>query len=241
MIRIAVVDDEEIFADLIANKTNEFFSDAKQNFDISVFTNSKEMVDSCKTESYDLLLLDIDMPELTGFDLAKLIRAYNRYITIIFITNKDELVFESFEFNPFSFVRKSKIDVSLSLDLQRFLNEYNKRTKLFELIIDNKSVQHRIRDILLFSTVRHDVYVKLIDGENYRLTSRKYTLDKLEDELKNDGFIRVHKTYLVNYLGIYQLNENKIILKDKNEIPVSRRRIEEVKNRYKILLRSDIR
>ena len=65
---------------------------------------------------------------------------------------------------------------------------------------------------------------------------RSYTLDDLENMLKEKGFIRIHRTYLLNYLYVYQIRSEKILLKDKSELPLSRGRYDIVKKMYQKLI-----
>lgn len=241
MIKIAIVDDEIIAVNSIAKKVQDYFDDANQRCCISTFTSGKSMILDSKKEFYDLLFLDIDMPELTGFELAEELRKHNDYVTLIFITNKDELVFESFEFKPFAFIRKLNFEENIDHHLHRFIKEYTKKTRTLDFIVEGENLHVKIQDIQLLSSVRHDIFLLLTNGKSYRLATRKYTLNKLENELKNYGFMRVHKTYLINYREIYQFDESKIILADKKEIPVSRGRIAEIKNLYKVFMRSEIK
>ena len=61
-------------------------------------------------------------------------------------------------------------------------------------------------------------------------------MEQLEKELADDGFIRIHRSYLVNYLHIYQIKSQKIILTTKKELPLSRERASEVKKIYQQFL-----
>ena len=105
-IQIVICDDEQ---KMISN-ISEVVKDTVSLCDISCFSSGKDLVESLENERYDLLLLDIDMPGITGLDIAKSIANSDPKPLIIFVTGHDELVYHSLQFHPFGFVRKSYMD-----------------------------------------------------------------------------------------------------------------------------------
>ena len=93
--------------------------------------------------------------------------------------------------------------------------------------------------MIYFYSLRHDIFV-LCGNQSKRLANRSYTMDSLEELMKPYGFIRNHKTYLVNYRFIYQVRNDAVLLNynGKNAaLPLSTRRYSQVKEQYKLLMR----
>ena len=100
MIRIAVVDDEPLIIDMISEKVSDILNKHKINYEVLTFTDGKSLIKSFEWHRFNLIILDIDMHDITGIDVAKKIRSYSESTTIIFVTNKDEMVYEAIKFVP---------------------------------------------------------------------------------------------------------------------------------------------
>ena len=98
-----------------------------------------------------------------------------------------------------------------------------------------------IRDsIAYFYSIRHDIYFVNAQKESVRLAMHTYTMNELEKQFTEKGFIRVHKSYLVNYTWILQIKGDWVYLKaNHDKIPLSRGRSEEVKLQYQRLMREE--
>ena len=101
--KIYICDDEPKILSDISSKVKDTLS----GFDISEFTSGKSLLEAIAENSCDILLLDIDMPEISGLDIAKELAMMTEKPLLVFVTSHDELVYDSFKFHPFGFVRKS--------------------------------------------------------------------------------------------------------------------------------------
>ena len=106
MIKIAVVDDEEMVLKRICRIINENLMAEKT---VYTFNSSVDFFSNINNLNFDLVFLDIEIPEISGFQLAESIRAALPNSTIIFVSNMEHLVFESFKFQPFRFVKKGSM------------------------------------------------------------------------------------------------------------------------------------
>ena len=104
MINIAVCDDEKCMSEKIENLAEDFFR--KKNTDISVakYSSGEELLKS--NERIDILFLDIGMRGMDGIDTARRLRAHGYNGFLIFITVLKEMVFQSFEVQPFDYLVK---------------------------------------------------------------------------------------------------------------------------------------
>lgn len=121
MIKIAVVDDEEMFILSFQKDLKRLFKQNNVDFLISSFTSGSEFLESYEEAKYDLIFLDIDIPDVNGIEIASDIRSKKINTELIFVSGHDNFVFESIHYAPFRFIRKAE----LLLDT---INEHNSDT-----------------------------------------------------------------------------------------------------------------
>ncbi len=236
MIRGAICDDEPAVLDyLYTHILNEF---KRQGTDghIDKFTSGKDFLNVNKVEPFDVVFLDIDMPEISGFDVAEKI-SDNKRTLIIFVTTHDELVFSSLKFQPFRFIRKSFFDDELSEVLDAVIGVLSKRIagRKFKLQTKSHDVYVDIEQIVYIEIYGHWLHVHTNDNEVLECYG---ILSDYESQLEPFDFVRTYKSYLVNCRYIRSVEKDQVVLDDKTLIPLSRRRINDVNDRFTKYLRS---
>lgn len=238
MIRIAIVDDEEQFVSYFEEQLKQIFRKNNVHCTIMTYTNGKDFQGSYAEMEYNLIFLDIDMPDISGIQLASEIRKQNADKTLIFVSGHDNFVFESIRYMPFRFIRKADLLPDTEEAVSAYCARIKENKKYMSFRLDNQidSFEDTSKIVYFFSQ-RHDIFFLNERKETVRLSTRAYTMDQLSEQMYPKGFIRTHKTYLVNYLYIYKISGENVILKDRTKIPLSRIRITEVKSQYQIFLR----
>ena len=148
MLKIAVCDDNESFLETLKKMISESARDYFKDINVQCFNNGQRLLNQHKRLFFDVIFLDIDMPEFTGFDVAEILRKQRRDCYIIFVTNHNELVYGSMEFQPFYFIQKSSVS-RLNKDVVNVLNKLSVYLKQHQKIILSDEV-HSIQ--------RHFVY-----------------------------------------------------------------------------------
>ncbi len=231
MIRIAICDDDKIMLDYLEEKIREYYA---ETCEIKKYEGGESLLSDIRKQLFDVLFLDIDMPGMDGIALAERIRDDNQHIKILFVTNKDSLVYETFKYAPFRYIRKTHIDEELERDikdLKKVLTD-DSRTGMF--VTELGDVCIKLKEIIFAEIYNHTL---TIHTKNRELEICK-TLDDFEKEIGDLGFIRVHKSYLVNYRYIRSFSGKNVVLDNNKEIPVSKRRIKDVKLKYQLLSRN---
>ena len=116
MINIVLCDDNKIYSDELVTKLSYITENGRyssEKYSITVFHDPVETMHHCLGNKTDILFLDIDMPVMTGFDIANVIRENDDEIKIIFVSAFENLVYTSFRYNPFRFIRKGYEDKEL--------------------------------------------------------------------------------------------------------------------------------
>lgn len=237
MIRIAMCDDEIMFLQTYQKKVSELFQEHNVDCKIDTYTDAVRFLEHCEKTSYDLIFLDIDMPELSGIQLASKFRDNGLDTTLVFVSSHDDFVFETFRYNAYRFVRKNKLLSDTQEMISSFCAALKTKSVIVRLDLDQqRTLEQKVSGIAYFYSIRHDIYFVTAQKESIRLAMHTYTMNELEKQFTEKGFIRVHRSYLVNYAWILQIKGDQVYLKN---CQVSRGRSEEVKLQYQRLIREE--
>ena len=226
---VLLVDDEKTFLTLLKKKIFDFCRKHDISVNVTTTTDPYLLLEDERYKHTDIILLDIDMPNISGIDIASRINSMKGTSDrpyIIFVTNRDGLVFEALKKQPYSFVRKSHLD-----DIKAcLLNIYTKLSREESIHIKSGRTIDRI-------AVKEIVYVE--KEKNYIIfhTERgKYrertTIDEKAVELLPKGFLRPHIGYLVNVKYIDELLPQSLQMTNGVQIPLSKKYRKEVKQSF---------
>ncbi len=228
--RIYICDDEQKMRKEIATRVSEAILFAE----ISLFSSGKELLEGLSQEVCDILLLDIDMPELSGMEVAERLSELSKKPLLVFVTGHDELVYESFRYHPFGFVRKQFLDEEFDKVLKDCATELEQNNRHFNFRMEGKEVCLLLSELLYFESEGNYLRVYTAEGE-YRFRS---TISAVESTLKKEGFLRLHKGFLVNQSAIRLLGAETVELTDGKSLPVGKTYAEEAKQQFMRYLRS---
>jgi len=225
MIKIAVCDDEINILNELGNKINALFSKDNSVAEVYKTDSPFELLEHLKNNAVDVLFLDIDMPVLSGMDIAEYILNADLKTLLIFVTSHDSLVYGSFKYHPFGFIRKSYFDEEISSVVESIIEELHKRSYVFTFKTAEGFFRIDLSDILYFESASN--YINLhTAGKNYRFRG---TLSAIEQELSAKGFVRTHKGFLVNQQHIFAIKGDEIQLSNEQLLPIGRTNKESVK------------
>ena len=238
MIRVAICDDEPTILDYLYGHISEEFKRQYAEIQIDKFTSGKDFLNAHKVEPFNAIFLDIDMPEISGFDIAEKINEIGEPL-IIFVTSHDELVFSSIKFRPFRFIRKTYLDNELPEALEAVITEVTKRNSGSKFVFQTKSgeVLADLGNVEYIEIYGHWLKVHIKDDDPLECYGSLSDFEKL---LEKYDFVRTHKSFLVNCKFIFAIEKNQVILDDKTAIPLSRYKNDIVKSKFKNLLRSTL-
>ena len=165
------------------------------------------------------------MPGVNGENVAQYINSSKASIPVIFVTNHDDFVFSSFKYRPFGFLRKSHVDSELEEAVIRLDNYLSKSGQCYTFTFQGKLISLPYNKIKYIEAYGHEVVIHTTDTD-IRTTR---SLSETEKALSSYGFIRVHKSFIVNTRSIFSVERNNIILTDNSSLPVSRTKTEEIK------------
>lgn len=219
MYNIAICDDEIKVLELLEDTIKEKFNDLKLECNYIKTTNPEELLTILDNGNIDVLFLDIDMPIISGMDIGEyLLNKGDEGTRLVFVTNHDALVYKSFKYHPFSFIRKSHLEEEIGTVINSISKNLERMKDTIVIRVNNELVKVKIEDILYFEAEAN--YINLYGRkENYKFRD---TLANLEKILSNRGFIRVHKGYLISQKEVYLVKSKELKLIDGTLIPIGR-------------------
>lgn len=230
--RVVIVDDEELARQVL----REYLAACPDATLVAECANGFEAVKAVAEQPADLVILDIQMPKLDGFEVLQLI---GPRIPVIFATAHDEYALRAFEahavdylLKPFSQERlcealahaRARIAQGAGQTPPALMDEVQRRQKDRLLIRDGGHVHILSIDALDFAQAQDDYVLLRAHGRNYL---KEQTLADLEASLDPRRFVRIHRSYLVNLdrvtkVELYAKDSRAVILKDGARLPVSR-------------------
>ncbi len=182
-----------------------------------VFENGNAFLQSFRKNPYDLVFLDIEMPEIDGISLARRLRELSRDVPIVFLTSHIEYALEGYEVNALRYLTKP-IQSDKLHELLGYVMERMQEQRMLWLKTDGGEERVPVKDILCLEAQNQNILIRTADRE-YTV---RYNLGEYEKELSQDGFFRIHRGYLVSLRHVKSLGKHELTLSDGTVLPVSR-------------------
>ena len=239
MLKIALIDDDKTALLISKGAIESFFQEKNIAISLDAFSSPVNFLAMAKEENYRLVFLDIDMPELNGLEVGEQVKAINPQTDIIYLSQREDLVFDTLKLHPFGFIRKSKIIQDFANVLELFVNTaLNNDAESKKITISSKTetISTDIDIIMYIEGNRNYQTFYLKDGSTF---DARVLMGDLEIKLKEHGFIRVHKGYLVNYLFIRTIGVNEVTLTNNKVLPMSSKRKDGIMEEYLAITRKN--
>ncbi|MDO4322247.1 MAG: LytTR family DNA-binding domain-containing protein [Lachnospiraceae bacterium] len=230
MIRIAICDDEERAVVLHEKIVKSSLQAQGIGYEMTAYTQSRNLLCDITDDGffYDLILLDIEMPGISGMEIPQQIKEFLPNVRIIFVTSHTEYAIDAFELSIFRYVPKNNLEMKLAAavtDAAKLIELENGQ----EYTIQTASRMEKIpyKDIL---------YIQR-DGKNASIVSDMGTakvrksLQQVYDELNTPEFIFVDRGCIVNIIQIMKISSGMAVLKNGEQLPISRSHLQDVKQK----------
>jgi Response regulator of the LytR/AlgR family len=213
-VMIYICDDEIPVLRELAEKIQKCVPEEK----ILCFSSGMELREQLGRSSCDFLFLDIDMPDVSGMEIAEGLMGEKGIPLLVFVTSHDELVYESFQYRPFAFIRKGFFDQEIGKVLKRGREHLESLDRKFYFRMEGRDVSLLLSDILYFEADGNYLKICTVSGD-YRARG---TVSDRERELYPYGFVRIHKGFLVNQTAVRMIGREEVELKDGTVLPVGK-------------------
>ncbi len=228
MLRICIIDDELIQLEYVQSLIDKWSLDNNQKYSITKYSSSEEaLFENPQSFPFDFRILDIQMKELSGIELARKIRGYDQKIIIAFLTGTSDYIFDGYEVEAIRYLMKPVKEAELFALLNLVQSKTTKLPTYLILTVDKEKIKIDINDIYYVESMGHYVIIHSKDKE-YQV---KTTIKELSNELGNK-FIFSHRSFLINLSHVASIRKDNVILENSILIPISRNLYKEVNESF---------
>ncbi|WP_234121015.1 LytR/AlgR family response regulator transcription factor [Clostridium hydrogenum] len=233
MLNIAICDDEEIQRREIVAMLKNIISFDFMNLKIYEFKSGEELI-FCSI-NFDVILLDIKLDNVNGIEVAKKIRDRNSKTNIIFITAYKDYVFDAFDVRAFNYILKPIDENRLKKIIKLALLEF-REDKFIIAKTSSESIKISYNDIIYIESQGRKVKIHT----TYDVIEYYYRISEIEKELSLSNFFRCHKSFIVNFMYVERYTSKYIILKNSEEIYISKYRLNDFSKAFMYYLKGEI-
>jgi len=228
MIRIAICDDDRSFGKYLQNTVEHCLEEHHIQYKIRVFHDSMNLYENIKMgEKFELMLLDIEMPNLDGLQLIRNIKELLPDALTMFLTNHEKYVYDVFSLEVFRFIPKNQVELRLGQALLDAVKKLQSETEKY-YIIENRYGMERlsINRIISISRDGKNSAFMLTDGTR---TQVRKTLSQVFEELPEGEFVWANRGTICNLAHVMKIKDEELELSNHTSIPVIRGKINELK------------
>lgn len=234
MFRIAICDDDISDLSNMVSLIGSYqaLQRDKNKIKSTAFHSAVDLIAAMESgQQYNLVLLDILMPFMTGMDAAKEIRQFNQDVKIIFMTSSTEFAIESYSVDAYYYALKPIWKEKLFILLDKVISETEIQLGTSFLIKSKTGLTRIYISKLEFAEIiGRTIFYHLTDSSVIEAIG---SMSELENELLNDPrFIKTHRSYIVNMKHINTISQREIKMQSLSLIPLSKTNYSTVKSAY---------
>ena len=227
---IALCDDSRAELSRLTFLLEEYRLKRDGSLTYDIFTNATDLLETIPVHHFDLLLLDILMPGITGMDAAREIRQTNSTIPIIFLTSSSEYAVESYRVNAADYLLKPLDADKLFPVLDKLLADFKSNAPYIPLKTSTGIIRLLISNVVFVEVQNHLVTFKMADGTFHTASGRLADYEK--KLLVSRSYFKHHRSYLVNLHQVTGLDKNGFSTNIGKIVPVSRDTYTKAKSAY---------
>lgn len=219
--RIAICDDEKKFTSEFTETVNNLY----KSLDIVVdeFSCGKQLINSFQTKPYDIVFLDIEMPDIDGISLAGQLRKLSDDVHIVFLTGHVEYAIKGYGLNVLRYLTKPATKKEIHEILEYVIEKQNSDKFIWLTNRDGKQMV-KLSDIIFIEAQNQNLAFHCVVSDKIKVIEVRDNINRYEKELKCDGFFRVHRSYMVSLSKIVRISGKEIIVKGDFKVPIARAR-----------------
>lgn len=226
--KIAICDDEEAQIQYLAALVRDWAAHSGRMVSIRPFFSAEEFLFQYEEEKdYDILLLDIEMRNTSGVELAKRIREENEAVQIVFITGYPDYIAQGYEVGALHYLLKPVNGEKLCQVLNRAAGNLGKKGRAVFLRSAKEVQRIPVDSIVYVEVLSHKIMIHTSHSEY----ETKLSITGMA-EMLGEGFVRCHRSYLAGISFIDHITKNTVVFDDGRTIPLARNAYEEVNRAF---------
>lgn len=219
MLNIAIVEDEWQYAEELQQHLSTYTAEYQVEFNIQRFTRGQEFLFNYNRQ-FDIIFMDVDMPEMNGFATAHKLREIDTDVLLIFVTHLAKYACKGYEVDALDYIVKPVKYSTLRLKIDKAIAKARRREQQ-EVLLNTKEGMIRVAlaDLLYIKIDGHNIEYHMNDSValNYG------TLKSVESMLPVNQFCRCNNNYLVNLRCVSRIEQDQAVI-GAERLPISRPR-----------------
>ncbi len=205
MINVAIIEDDISSQNDIKNFLSKYGKEKNEEFNTSCFISGEQFLSNYKA-TYDLILMDIELPGINGMETSKKLRQMDNNTVLVFITNMAQFAIGGYEVGAFDFILKPITYASFYLKFARIMQKINSNVE--QITIRGKQFSKRINtnNIMYVEVSNHDLIYHTLEGNINGHGSMKL----IKEQFENNDFSLCNQSYLVNLKYIKEVHNNEV-------------------------------
>lgn len=217
---IVICDDDRDMVKTLHSRVSDIMDENGIVYDVKEVYDGEELVRYCRENIIDILLADIDMPDMTGFEAVQELQKQQPDLAVVFVSAHSEYACQSYDYRPFWFVDKAdlnKFDDVMNRLVKKISARKNKNEVIY--IQADKSYSVNINEIVYLKSNKHYVLAYNVDGT---VLSYRCGIKEAYEQLMDAGFIQIQRGYIVNCRYIERFEPRMVCLHTKERIKLTR-------------------
>lgn len=237
MLKIMICDDEKDIVERIEKLVQKYAKDHEMVFDIETFSRGEDLLFAFEEEGDhpDIIFLDVYMDGINGIETAEKIREMSMHPLLIFLTTSKDFVFDAFDVRSFHYLIKQEADDARIREVldAAVIEVEQKIDDMFECNFGASKRSIPYKNIHYFEIYRRIMRVHYNYEESFDFYE---TMDNLASNLEAKGFLRIHRSYLVNMKHITLFETQSVRLSNGETLPIGKAYTKQVKEVFQSYL-----
>lgn len=230
MIRVAIVEDEKRCADELKAFIARYAAQSGEKFSVAAFADGLDFIADYRAE-YDVIFMDIMMPNLNGMEAAKKLRELDKTVCLIFVTNMAQYAIKGYEVGAIDFMIKPVTYFDFAMKLEKAVYFCRMRDKSVCIATELGMTRVRVSDVIYVQSDKHYIDFHTTGGV-YR---KRAALKEAEEALDGGNFARCNHSTLVNLDYVTAVQSGEVTVAGET-LTVSRSKKKEFTDRLTVYL-----
>ena len=220
MLKIAVVEDQEPMREQFCSYIRRYAEEQNVQVEITCFSDGALLLKDYRPGSYDILFMDVEMPQMGGFDTAERIREVDSELILVFVTNMAQYAIRGYTVDAMDYVLKPVDYYQFSIKLDRAVQRVQRRrgAQVVLQLAGNEMKILDTGDIYYLETRSRMLYYHTTKGE----FAVRASLQSAEKQLAQHHFAKCNQCYLVNLAHVRSVEDNFVQV-GEDRLEISRR------------------
>ena len=224
--KIAICDDKKVSIEKLRELLENYMKQRNiENYAIVEYASGFDLLDEYSPGVFSFIFLDVDMPDLDGFETAARIRKTDLEVDIVFVTYMDQHIGVGYRYSAKEYLIKPLEQEQINVIIDRLLKERKHKKMRMRYSIKLKAggeIDLNLDDVIYFES--QGKYIRAVTTTLGEIIFR-YQISSLKDDLKEEGFVSTHQSFIVNMRYIFTIVGSLVVLNEEAggiKVPVSK-------------------